>query len=63
MAFAPLVGQIARLESWPEPDKRALVEVIRLRAAPAEREFALRAREHDALRHALAAAARARAAT
>jgi hypothetical protein len=41
----------------------ALVELIRLRAAPAEREFALRAREHDALRHALAAAARARAAT
>jgi hypothetical protein len=58
LAFAPLIGQIPALESWAASDKRALVELLRLRAAPTEREFALRACAHDTLRHALAAAAR-----
>ncbi len=56
--FAPIVGQIAGLRQWGTADKQALVELIRLRAAPLEREFALRARTHDRLRTALAAAAR-----
>jgi hypothetical protein len=57
-AFAPIVGQIADLGAWPAADRQALVELIRLRCAPLEREFALRAREHVALRLALAAVAR-----
>jgi len=56
--FAPIVGQIEGLQQWALADKRALVELIRLRAAPLEREFALRARTHDTLRTALAAAAK-----
>jgi hypothetical protein len=56
--FAPIVGQIAGLQEWAAVDKRALVELVRLRAAPLEREFALRARTHETLRTALAAAAR-----
>ena len=51
--FAPIVGQIEGLQQWAATDKRALVELIRLRAAPLEREFALRARTHDRLRMAL----------
>jgi len=56
--FAPIVGQIEGLQHWAAEDKRTLVELIRLRAAPLEREFALRARAHDRLRMALAAAAK-----
>ena len=58
-AFAPLVGQIGDLRKWREADRRALAELIRLRAAPLEREFARRAHGHDTLRAALAAAAKA----
>jgi hypothetical protein len=56
--FAPIIGQIEGLQAWTAADKRALVELIRLRAAPLEREFARRARTHDKLRTALAAAAK-----
>jgi hypothetical protein len=56
--FAPIVGQIEGLQAWTAADKRALVELIRLRAAPLEREFTRRARTHDMLRTALAAAAK-----
>jgi hypothetical protein len=59
-AFAPIVGQIEDLEAWPAADKEALVELIRLRCAPLEREFARRARDHVALRLALAEVARSR---
>jgi hypothetical protein len=59
-AFAPLVGQIDDLEVWSAAEKQALVELIRLRGAPIEREFALRAGKHDTLRRALAGAARRR---
>jgi hypothetical protein len=56
--FAPIIGQIEGLQQWAAQDKRALVDLIRLRGAPLEREFALRVRAHDALRRALAAAAK-----
>ncbi|HSD44856.1 MAG TPA: hypothetical protein VLD36_23680 [Burkholderiales bacterium] len=59
-AFAPIVGQIAVLDAWPAADRHALVELIRLRCAPLERDFALRARSHDALRSALARVAKGR---
>jgi hypothetical protein len=59
-AFAPLVGQIDDLEVWSAAEKQALVELIRLRGAPIEREFALRAGKQDTLRRALAGAARRR---
>jgi hypothetical protein len=61
-AFAPIVGQIGDLDAWDAADRRALVDLIRLRCAPLEREFALRARSHDTLRRALAHVARRRAA-
>ena len=56
--FAPIIGQIEDLQKWAAEDRRTLVELIRLRVAPLEREFALRARRHDALRRALASAAK-----
>ncbi len=56
--FAPIIGQIEGLRKWAAEDKRTLVELIRLRVATVEREFALRVRAHDALRRALAAAAK-----
>jgi hypothetical protein len=61
-AFAPIVGQIDNLEAWDASDRQALVELIRLRCTPLEREFALRARGHHKLRRALAHVARRRAA-
>ncbi|HSD53110.1 MAG TPA: hypothetical protein VLC47_03060 [Burkholderiales bacterium] len=59
-AFAPIVGQIEGLAVWPAADKETLVELIRLRCAPLEREFARHARDHVALRLALAEVARRR---
>jgi hypothetical protein len=59
-AFAPIVGQVCDLEGWAAADKQALVELIRLRGALLEREFALRSREHVTLRRALAEVARGR---
>jgi hypothetical protein len=56
--FAPILAQVEDLAAWPAADKRAVVDLVRLRQAPAEREYVARLREHRRLREALAWAGR-----
>jgi hypothetical protein len=55
--FAPLLGQIDDLASWPRDARTALAELCRARWAATERDFVVRAAGHDRLRRALARAA------
>jgi hypothetical protein len=56
--FAPLLAQVDGLAGWRDDEKRALVDLVRARWAPLEREYVNRLRIHDRLRDALARAAR-----
>jgi hypothetical protein len=51
--WAPLVVALPRLRQWPRRDKRALVEVIRAKGAPAELDFVARFDAHTRLKRAV----------
>ncbi len=55
--FAPLLGQISGLASWPAAEQAALAGLCRARWAKTERDYVVRAARHDRLRAALAQAA------
>ncbi len=55
--FAPLLGQIDDLASWPAAERTALAELCQSRWATTERDSIARAARHDRLRTALAQAA------
>jgi hypothetical protein len=56
--FAPILAQVDDLAAWPKADRDALAEIVRVRLAPQEREFAAAMRAHGRLRAALASCAR-----
>ena len=57
--YAPILAQIADLETWPRADRTALAALCRARWAVNEREFIGRLRAHERLRAALTAVGRA----
>lgn len=56
--LAPLIAQVAGLESWPADDRRALADLCRVRTAPDELSFVRQLRDHARFREALTRAAR-----
>lgn len=51
--WGPLLMLLPKLARWPAADKRALLKVIAMKAAPGEREYVRRLAAHGRLRHEL----------
>jgi hypothetical protein len=57
--LAPLIAQVADLDSWGSDERRALADLCRARTAPDELPFVRQLRDHGRFREALTRAARA----